>query len=64
MANIKKEGIMIEKILIANIKILFQNEWEYFELGSSQADLIEAYVIKEIKRTISGIEFHKQKGIE
>ena len=47
---------MMEKILIANIKILFKDEWEYFELGSSQADLIEAHVIKTIKQTIRGIE--------
>ena len=47
---------MMEKILIANIKILFKDKWEYFELGSSQADLIEAHVIKTIKQTIRGIE--------
>jgi len=45
----------IEKILIANIKILFKDEWEYFELGSSQADLIEAHVIKTIKNTLKEI---------
>lgn len=46
----------MEKILIANIKILFKDKWEYFELGSSQADLIEAHVIKTIKDTLKGIK--------
>jgi len=46
----------MEKILIANIKILFKNKWEYFELGSSQADLIEAHVKKKKKNTLKGIK--------
>jgi hypothetical protein len=46
----------MEKILIANIKILFENKWEYFELGSSQSDLIEAHIIKTIKDTLKETE--------
>lgn len=53
--SFKGDSIM-EKILIANIKILFKDKWEYFELGSSQADLIEAHVIKTIKDTLKGIK--------
>tara|TARA_R100000278_G_C5405950_1_gene141320 strand:+ start:349 stop:516 length:168 start_codon:yes stop_codon:yes gene_type:complete len=45
----------IQKVLIKSIKKLFQNKWEYFELGSSQADLIEAHIISTIKKTIRGI---------
>ena len=44
----------MDKILIANIRILFKDKWEYFELGSSQADLIEAHVINTIKETLKG----------
>ena len=46
----------IEKLLFQSIKKLFSDKWEYFELGSSQADLIEAHVIKTIKDTLKGIE--------
>ncbi len=43
-------------ILIANIQKLFRDKWEYFELGSSQTDLIEAHIIKTIKDTLKGIQ--------
>jgi len=46
----------IEKLLFAAIKKLFSDKWEYFELGSSQADLIEAHLIKVIKDALKGIE--------
>ena len=47
---------IIERLLIKAIRKLFSDKWEYFELGSSQADLIEAHVIKTIKDTLKGIE--------
>ena len=37
--------------LIQSISDLFANKWEDFELGSSQTDLIEAYVKKTIYDT-------------
>ena len=45
----------MEKQLLKAIRKLFSDKWEHFELGSSQADLIEAHVIKEIKDTLKGI---------
>lgn len=41
-----------ETKIIKNIEKLFNEQWEYFELGSSQADLVESYVIKTIKDTL------------
>jgi len=43
----------MEKKLIAAIRKLFDDEWNNsFELGSSQTDLIEAYVVLTIKETL------------
>ena len=42
----------VEKILIAAIRKLFDDKWKYFELGSSQTDLIEAHVITTILDTL------------
>jgi len=36
-----------EKIIKA-VKDMFDNKWEYLELGSSQTDLVESYVIQAI----------------
>jgi len=41
----------LETKIIKNIEKLFSEQWEYFELGSSQADLVESYVMKTIKDT-------------
>lgn len=38
---------MKEKIIKA-VKDMFDNKWEYLELGSSQTDLVESYVIQAI----------------
>lgn len=46
----------MEKQLLKAIRKLFSDKWKYFELGSSQADLIESHVIKTIKETLKGIE--------
>ena len=44
------------KIIYENIKKdiyeMFEKEWEYLELGSSQADLVESYVLKTIKQSL------------
>ena len=45
----------MEKQLLKAIRKLFSDKWEHFELGSSQADLIEAHVIKTVKKTLKGI---------
>ena len=47
---------LMEEKLIKAIKKLFAEKWLYFELGSSQGDLVEAYVIKTIKDTIKEME--------
>jgi len=41
----------MEKKLIKAINKLFQEQWESMELGSSQSDLVQAYVLKTIKDT-------------
>ena len=46
----------MEKELIKAIKKLFAEKWLYFELGSSQVDLVEAHIIKTIKNTIKEME--------
>ena len=35
-----------------DIKKMFESKWEYMELGSSQTDLVESYVLKTIKETL------------
>lgn len=42
----------MEKKLIQAIEKLFIEQHSYFELGSSQSDLIEAYVKKTIKTVL------------
>jgi|TARA_R100000084_G_scaffold68331_2_gene30134 hypothetical protein len=44
----------MEKKLVAAIRKLFDDKWLYFELGSSQTDLIEAHVITTILDTLKG----------
>lgn len=46
--------------LIKAIKELFNDKWTDFELGSSQADLVESYVIKTIKETLKPEEELKE----
>ena len=46
----------MKKKLIKAIKELFAEKWLYFELGSSQVDLVEAHIIKTIKNTIKEME--------
>jgi hypothetical protein len=46
---------MIKLIYISikkDILVMFEKEWEYLELGSSQADLVESYVLKTIKQSL------------
>ena len=50
---------MLKKIIKAifsvvqkDIKKMFQEQWEYLELGSSQADLVESYVLKTIWKSL------------
>ncbi len=43
---------LIYKSIKKDIVVMFEEEWEYLELGSSQADLVESYVLKTIKRTL------------
>lgn len=38
----------MKETLIQAIKDMFENKWEYLELGSSQTDLVESYVIQAI----------------
>ena len=45
----------VEKLLIKSINNLFSEKWKYLELGASQTDLVESYVIKTIKDTIKEI---------
>ena len=42
---------MLQKEVIKDIAKLFNDKWEYMELGSSQADLVESKVIKSINDT-------------
>ena len=42
---------MLQKEVIKDIAKLFNDNWEDMELGSSQADLVEAKVIKSINDT-------------
>ena len=42
---------MLQKEVIKDIAKLFNDKWEDMELGSSQADLVEAKVIKSINDT-------------
>lgn len=42
----------MEDKIIEAIEKLFENEWKDLELGSSQADLVEAHVKKTIKDTM------------
>ena len=38
----------MKETLIQAIRDMFENKWEYLELGSSQTDLVESYVIQTI----------------
>jgi hypothetical protein len=38
----------VKETLIQAIRDMFENKWEYLELGSSQTDLVESYVIQAI----------------
>jgi hypothetical protein len=42
----------MEKALVKAIKKMFDENWKSLELGSSQADRVEAYVLGTIKDVI------------
>jgi hemoglobin-like flavoprotein len=44
----------MENKLIQAVKKMFIDKHDYFELGSSQSDLIESHVIKTIKEVLKG----------
>lgn len=44
----------MEKKLVQAVKKMFIDKHDYFELGSSQSDLIESQVIKTIKKVFKG----------
>ena len=49
-AAAKERGeIQMERALIKAIKKMFEENWTSLELGSSQADRVEAYVLATIK---------------
>jgi hypothetical protein len=39
----------MEKLLVKAIKKMFDENWNSLELGSSQSDRVEAYVLRTIK---------------
>ena len=45
---LKKVIRAIFSVVQRDIMKMFQDKWEYLELGSSQADLVESYVLKTI----------------
>jgi len=50
---------MEEKIIEA-IKKMFDREWNNLELGSSQADLVEAHVINAVKEALDDNYYSKE----
>jgi len=49
---LKKIIKAIYKSIEKDIKEMFESKWEYMELGSSQTDLVESYVLRTIKETL------------
>tara|TARA_Y100000004_G_scaffold34341_1_gene36687 strand:- start:614 stop:919 length:306 start_codon:yes stop_codon:yes gene_type:complete len=50
----------VKETLIKAIRNMFENKWEYLELGSSQTDLVESYVIQTIRETLTPEEELKE----
>jgi hypothetical protein len=50
----------MEQKIIEAIKKMFADNWNNLELGSSQADLVEAHVIEAVKEATKGDYYSKE----